>query len=43
MSFGVSDPSKDYLRSHEEVMGKLQVFFANNFKKMNLKTWEWYN
>ena len=41
MSFGVSGLSKGQLRSHEEVMGKLQVFLQSNFKKMNFETWEW--
>ena len=33
VSFGVSDPSKGHLRSHEEVMGKLQVFCKVTLKK----------
>ena len=43
LSFGVSDPSKGHLRSHEEVMGEITSFLQTNFKKMNFKTWEWYN
>ena len=33
VSIGVSDPSKGHLRSHEEVMGKLQVFCKITLRK----------
>ena len=37
MSFGVSDPSKGHLRSHEEVMGKLQFFCKVTLRKKSLR------
>ena len=37
MSFGISDPSKGHLKSHEEVIYKSQFVLQISFKKIKFK------